>query len=185
MRACDSAGSVSFATGVPFRFIHTVRTAIPPLGCLSAKKIDGRESCLDPVSPGGECSPTGAFVCLAGCAGSAHHLPGRLRLAFAPIFAVPVRRKGEALACSQGFAFPLTSYPTPFQAMARNKKELLVKLSPLTLEYWALERLLSPSCKLRKNDPAVARMASSIEAYGLKIPILVAETARSSMATCA
>jgi DNA modification methylase len=58
--------------------------------------------------------------------------------------------------------------------MARNKKELLVNLSPLTLEYWALERLLSPSRTLRKNDPAVARMASSIEAYGFKIPILVA-----------
>jgi hypothetical protein len=48
-----------------------------------------------------------------------------------------------------------------------------VNLSPLILEYWALERLLSPSRKLRKNDPAVARMASSIGAYGFKIPILV------------
>src|SRR5436305_15049120 len=45
--------------------------------------------------------------------------------------------------------------------------------SPLTLEYWALERLVSPSRKLRKNDPAVDRMAASIEAYGFQIPILV------------
>src|SRR4051794_681586 len=45
--------------------------------------------------------------------------------------------------------------------------------SPLTIEYWALTRLVSPSRKLRKNDPAVDRMAASIEEYGFKIPILV------------
>src|SRR5436305_12735479 len=45
--------------------------------------------------------------------------------------------------------------------------------SPLTLEYWALERLVPPWRKLRKNDPAVDRMAASIEAYGFQIPILV------------
>src|SRR3954466_11524913 len=45
--------------------------------------------------------------------------------------------------------------------------------SPLTIEYWALTRLVSPSRKLRKNDPAVDRMAVSIEEYGFKIPILV------------
>src|SRR4051794_6862929 len=45
--------------------------------------------------------------------------------------------------------------------------------SPLTIEYWALTRLVSPSRKLRKNDPAVDRMAAAIEEYGFKIPILV------------
>ena len=45
--------------------------------------------------------------------------------------------------------------------------------SPVTIEYWALVRLVSPSRKLRKNDPAVDRMAASIEEYGFKIPILV------------
>src|SRR4051794_20005168 len=45
--------------------------------------------------------------------------------------------------------------------------------SPVTIEYWALARLVSPLRKLRKNDPAVDRMAASIEEYGFKIPILV------------
>src|SRR5439155_23522078 len=37
----------------------------------------------------------------------------------------------------------------------------------------ALQRLVPPSRKLRKNDPAVDRMAASIQEYGFKIPILV------------
>jgi hypothetical protein len=44
---------------------------------------------------------------------------------------------------------------------------------PLTIQYWALERLLPPSRKLRKNDPAVDRMVASIQEYGFKIPVLV------------
>src|SRR3954463_11469387 len=45
--------------------------------------------------------------------------------------------------------------------------------SPLTIEHWALQRLVRPSRQLRKNDPVVDRMAVSIEEYGFKIPILV------------
>ena len=52
-------------------------------------------------------------------------------------------------------------------------ERLFMNSSPLTLEYWALERLVPPSRKLRKNDPAVDRMAASIEAYGFQVPILV------------
>jgi DNA modification methylase len=44
--------------------------------------------------------------------------------------------------------------------------------SNLTIQYWALPRLLPPSRKLRNNDPAVDRMAVSIQEYGFKIPIL-------------
>jgi ParB-like chromosome segregation protein Spo0J len=47
-------------------------------------------------------------------------------------------------------------------------------LPPLLIQSWALERLITPARKLRKNDPAVGRMMASIQAYGFKIPLLVA-----------
>jgi ParB-like chromosome segregation protein Spo0J len=49
---------------------------------------------------------------------------------------------------------------------------MLAKPTALSVEYWPLGRLIPYARNPRKNDHAVDRMASSIQEFGFRIPIL-------------